>query len=178
VSSLQLKVQTVLREDAGNDGDQLVTMLTEAVDAGNGSPVAVVLRPDRFELVGLGAVRDEGLTIDMFLAGMSRADVPDAGPVEAVGVAGRFRTKVPGTRRGEAPVALAFLEWSDCRWWMWRSLIDAEGRLLDESATRFRAVDGDALPAGLGRWWSLGRRSRLNVRLELRGDDATDEPVH
>jgi hypothetical protein len=79
-----------------------------------------------------------------------------------VGVAGRFLVR----RRDEpgAPVALAFLEWPDCRWWHWRTLLDGEGRAVPDSDTIRRAIDGDPLPGGLGRWWSQSRRAGTVVR--------------
>ena len=50
------------------------------------------------------------------------------------------------------------------------------------------AEEGDALPRSMGRWWSYGRRARMNVDLKrvagresaegLADDDASSDLVH
>ncbi|MEQ1507867.1 MAG: hypothetical protein ABMB14_36905, partial [Myxococcota bacterium] len=104
--------------------------------------------------------------VPLFLAGLSRSggagDEGGLGPALAVGLAGRFVYRARGV--GPSPVGLVFLEWPDCRWWSWRVVLDGAGAPVADSESRYCAVDGDALPGGLGRWWSLGRRSGRTVR--------------
>lgn len=94
-----------------------------------------------------------------------------------------------------APVAVAFLEAPDCDWWLWQRFLgvsdgsraagasegagvpDRAGSVDDRAPSSGLGADvagpeqvlaarrGDALPAGLGRWWSLGRRTGVRVTL-------------
>jgi hypothetical protein len=70
------------------------------------------------------------------------------------------------------PVALVFLEWADDRWWHWERLLrDGEPASDEEDdLERYsRAIDGDPIPDGLGRWFVRGRRTRASLSLgELR----------
>jgi hypothetical protein len=113
-----------------------------------------------------------------------------------VGIAGRFLLRSGPRRRGQAggaragggpgvpasdgpgvPVGVVFLEWADCRWWHWRAVLGADGRPLEGGETLWRAVDGDALPTGVGRWWSLGRLSGNVVQYAAPdADDLDDRP--
>ncbi len=139
----------------------LEDLVRRALDAGGAAPVAVVVQPERAELLELRALVQAGVRVAPFLAGLTRSQPEDAGPALAVGVAGRFQV-----RRGDrhVPVALAFLEWPDCRWSLWQVLVGPDGQVVPDSDVRRRAEDGDALPLGLGRWWSLGRRTNARVR--------------
>lgn len=149
------------------EGLRLRDLLLRALSRGQAPPVAVALRARRVDLVDLRDAAATGMTLEAFLAGLTRAEVPDDGPPEAVGVLGAFRP-----RDGGVPVALAFLEWADCRWWCWRAaLAAAGGGVRDDTVTVRSAVEGDRLPDGLGRWWSLGRRTGARVALRPAGDD-------
>lgn len=168
MASLQLRVHLLkapppLEDDAL--GEHLVGLVRDAAVRGAAPPVAVVVRPERTELLELGGLAGSGLSVPMLLAGLSRSAPEGVGAPVAIGVLGRFLYRAPGAPPGPgAPVALAFLEWPDCRWWHWRVALDASGGPRDDTELRLRAVDGDALPNGLGRWWSLGRRSGAVIR--------------
>jgi hypothetical protein len=59
--------------------------------------------------------------LDLFLAGLTRAELPGGEAVEAVGLMGAF----PPRGAAGVPTALVFLEWTDCRGWRWQALVDA-----------------------------------------------------
>lgn len=162
---LRLRIR-VLERRPGDDEDEgrfLADLVRHALESGKAAPVAVVVRERRTELVGLQGLA--GVPVRSFLAGLC-ASVPDvAGPARAVGVAGRFLLRTPADREGRgAPVGLAFLEWPDCRWWLSRVLLDAGGHPVPKTEIVRRAFEGDALPSGLGRWWSESRRTGAVVR--------------
>lgn len=143
------------------EGERLRDLLLRALSRGAAPPVAVVLREHRLDLIELTPL--PGPSLHTLLAGLTRSVVPDGSAVEAVGLLGVF-----GPATGQAAVggiALAFLEWEDGRWWCWRAAALPRGGVREDTITVGRAVDGDRLPDGLGRWWSLGRRARM--RLEL-----------
>jgi hypothetical protein len=163
---LRLRVRLLARRPSDDDaeGEHLASLVRSAVERGAAAPIAVVIRAERTELIELRPVVEAGVPLPMFVAGLTRSEPEGFGLPLAVGLAGRFRAWTP---TGGAPVALAFLEWPDCRWWQWRAVVDAAGRLVPDSETRHRAVDGDGLAGGLGRWWSAGRRRGNVVRFSL-----------
>lgn len=163
---LRLRVRVLDRRPHADDEEEgrfLAELVRGALDRGGAAPVAVVVRASRTELVGLHGVADRGVTVPAFLAGLCASEPPGHARPLAVGVAGRFLVRRPDEPAG-APVGIAFLEWPDCRWWQWRTLLDGDGRAVPDSETIRRAVDGDPLPGGLGRWWSQSRRSGAVVR--------------
>lgn len=160
----QLRLRASPRGEALDDdgeGQRLVELVCRAVAAGGAPIVGVAVRVDRVDIVELPPGGE--LPLPLLLAGLTRSTADGAGPVEAVGVMG-----VAAKRAGEgtAPLAVVFLEWSDCRWWSWRAAVDASERQVRlDTAVVNRAVDGDPLPGRLGRWWSLGRRRGMSVHL-------------
>lgn len=177
--NLRLTVQTVARDVAGLEddalGESLAGMVREAVARKGAPTVATVARADRVDLIGLAPVVEGRLPVHGFLASLTRAEV-DPGVLDphAVGLMGTVRVRRPGDGVDGAPVAVVFLEWPDCRWWHWRALIEpTTGALLDHTETIRRAIDGDPLPDGLGRWWSAGRRQPGRARLAK----ASDSPM-
>lgn len=150
------------------DDEALARHLVERVRynlAKNGSApgVAVAVLPGRADLFPLAQVGENWREFSYFLASLSRAEIQGDPPVAAVGVMGRFSGTAPtGT---PLDTAMVFLEWSDCRWWHWQMALTPGGRATD-SESWFSAQDGDSLPPGLGRWWSLGRRRQFGLRLE------------
>jgi hypothetical protein len=158
-------------------GRWLVTLVQDAAAKGGAPPTAVVLRDDgTLDLLAVERDLVADTPLPLLLAGLSRSVLAGRSAV-AVGLIGRFTLE----RRGPgapvtAPVLLAFLEWSDCRWVGWRRVLDAPGARPDGDALE-RALDGDPLPDGLGRWWSLGRRTGVQVTFgAARAPDA--ELVH
>jgi hypothetical protein len=145
--------------------------------------VAVALREDRLDLISLAPVVEAKLPVQRFIAGLTRSTAEGAGDVDAVGVIGVVQARQTGET--PVPVAMAFLEWPDGRWWHWRALIGLDGtHILDDSETLNRAVDGDPLPSNFGRWWSLGRKGRFNVHLkrferpeEAEGESSAPKPL-
>ena len=164
---MKLRIQTLPRQpeiDAQREGQHLAHMVQRALQRRVPAPVAVLVRSDRTDLLDLRSVVAAKHSIHAFIAGLSRSKLdqnPDS-TVVAVGVAGRFTTRQRNAKVS-TPVALAFLEWSDCRWWQWQGLLDGNDALVPDSAIERSAEAGDPLPMGLGRWWTLGRKRRLQV---------------
>lgn len=171
MASLQLRIHSSRWEGADLDddalGEHLVGLVRDNLGAGGRAPgVALAVRRGEIDLLPLDSVREAGIPMERFLAALTRARFEDRAPVDAVGLLGSFTARAarPGARPS-APVVMAFLEWTDCRWWQWRALVDADYQLLAESETRRAAIEGDAKPRGLGGWWSLGRRARPSMDL-------------
>lgn len=167
----QLQVQSVQRDTTALADEELglalVDLVRHALTRGQPPTVVTVARPDRIEVIGLAPVLEHGVHVGGFIASLTRAELdPPAADPRAVGLMGTLQVRqspdgVP------VPQATVFLEWPDCRWWHWRALVDpTRGELIEDTATIRRATDGDPLPDGLGRWWSLGRRQPWRVRLE------------
>lgn len=161
---LRLRIRMIARRptDDEGEGEHLVSLVTDALSKGDAGAVAVVIRAERTELVELRGVIEAGVPLPMFLGGLTRSEPEGQGLPLAIGLAGRFR--MSGPNGGGSPVGLVFLEWPDCRWWQWRVVLDASGKVVPDTETRRRAVDGDSLAGGLGRWWSVGRRTGNVVR--------------
>lgn len=146
-------------------GQHLVDRVKTAIGGGAAPLVGVVVRASRIDLVELAAPAREGLTVPLTLAVLARSEDPSGAIPQAVGVLGRYELRPRPDQPARAPLAMVFLEWEDCRWWHWRALVDGRDLAGDTESLR-RAVDGDPLPSGLGRWWSLSRRRSLVARLE------------
>lgn len=169
---VQLKIRTILPREAADDdavGAQLVAAVHRAVSKGGAPSVVLTVRDERIDLFRTDEITQASLPVDVFLAGLSRAEAPGGG-LHCVGIMGTFtRRDRPGVRQ-----VMVFLEWEDCRWWLWRGLLDVDGALIEDSETLLRAVDGDTKPIQMGGWWSLGRRRRMRGRL----DTKSAEPIH
>jgi hypothetical protein len=140
-------------------GEGLVARVRHGLSTGQAPASGVVVRAAQIDLVPLAPVADARVPFGQVLAGLV-----GRGELDAIGVVGRLWWR---RRRDERPVAVAvvFLEWTDCRWWCWQQLLDAEGRPVADGERCWRAVDGDPKPVGLGGWWSLARRT--GARLDL-----------
>lgn len=161
----QLDLRVAPRPEVNDDqawGRWLVAEVRSALSRGAAPPAAVVLRPERMELILLEVAAKQGLPSDRLLAGLTRSAGPNASPPEAVAVIGVFQRHAGGA---PLPSALVFVEWPDCSWWSWSGLIGVDGRIIEYSDEERQAAAGDALPDGLGRWWSAGRREGISVRL-------------
>ncbi len=173
MQSLRVRVQTIERAPAASvaeEGEFLAGLVRRSLlPGGEGgeerqlAPVAVAVRGDRTELLDLRPLVKGRVRPSSFLAGLSRSGGTTAGWPRAVGLAGRFQLRA-GEHAAPVSVALAFLEWPDCRWWHWQVLLDADGQPLEHAEIRRAAEAGDPLPSGLGRWWSLGRRAGMRIR--------------
>jgi hypothetical protein len=164
---LRLRVAVDARPPGRDDAEHLVGLVRNATERGVATPAAVVVREAQTELVELRPALVAGITVDRFLSGLSRSQPEGRSLPLAVGLAGRFvlrRRNDPQPNDPRTSLVLVFLEWPDNAWWHWRALLDAEGAIVDATATVTRAIDGDPLPHGLGRWWSLGRRRPSIVR--------------
>ena len=177
MSSMRVRIRSLERGEPRPDSDEggrLVELVRRAVHTGQAPTTAVVLRPQRVELIGLRPVVEARQPLWRFLAALTRTETE--GSAEAVGVIGRVGLRGEG---GRVPAAIVFLEWPDCRWWWWRALLSpTDGQVLTDTETIRCAVEGDPLPRGLGRWWSLGRRQRLAVRLNRLDAPPSDAVVH
>jgi hypothetical protein len=146
---------------------QLERLLREATAARAAPPVAWCARGDRIELLPLASLREAGVPTGPFLAALTRSTVDDGSePVEAVGLMGVFSGDPSSPGSPPVPMAMAFVEWPDGRWWHWRALVDPDrSAVRNDTATVRNALDGDPLPDHLGRWWSTGRRRRFTLAL-------------
>lgn len=169
---VRLNIRTLLPREPGDDdavGAQLVAAVHRAVQKGAAPPVVLTVRDERIDLFQTQQIVKASMPVDVFLAGLSRSEAPGGG-LHCVGVMGTFTRKDrPGVKQ-----VMVFLEWEDCRWWLWRGLLDADGALLDQTETVLRAIDGDTKPMRIGGWWSLGRRRGMAGRL----DTHKSEVVH
>ena len=175
---LQIQIQSVTRE-AGEpwlDAMPMVSLVRNAITRGSAPLAAVVLRTDRVDIVDLKNIRSAGMSVQSFLAGLSRSTSDDGGKVEAIGIIGVLQTRrIQATDDRAVPMAIAFMEWEDCRWWSWRGLLDVgQKEVLSSSEVVACAEEGDPLPGRLGRWWSLGRRRKMSLHLS-RETPSSDE---
>ncbi len=141
--------------------------------------VAVVVREEHIDLVDPRPAGREGPEVARFLAGLSRS-VTSAGPARAVGIAGNLQVRVGVRRAGRVtdrgvPVSVVFLEAPDCDWWMWQRFAGSSDDEHPPAEQVLAARHGDPLPGGLGRWWSLGRRT--GVRVVFGGSEQAIPPV-
>lgn len=169
VRSLKLRDDTAIESLTDDQvGEALVGVLARAMDRGGAPPVALGLRADRVDLFDLKPLVEQKVPLPHFITALTRNDF------RAVGLMGRFR-RTTRTKKGAEPqvsMAMVFLEWEDCRWWQWHGLADDAGGLVDDTVTVRRAIDGDPMPAGLGRWWSRARMGGMRVQV------APAEKVH
>lgn len=165
----RLRIRSVPRGGVHPDahpGEMLVALLSRAVAGGAHQAVGLVLRAGTLDLVDLSAARAAGLPMPWLLAGLT-STITASGPALAVGVLG-----VLGRREGEGErrVAVAFLEWEDNRWWWYEAPLGEGGRSVEDERAHVRsAEEGDALPGGLGRWWSAARRSGMRMQFAQQG---------
>ena len=162
--TLKLRSQSMPRPAAhepSEEGQALVRLVREALGRGGAPAAAVVLREGQTELIYLAPLGEQRLSVGRFLAGLTQSRLDDGEPAQAVGLIGRFGLQQPSG----VSIVQVFMEWPDCSWWHWRALVDGEGAIREETATERCAQLGDALPQGLGRWWSAARRGRLQLAL-------------
>ncbi len=156
-------------------GVALVELVQRAVQRGGAPPAALVLRPERTELMTLQPVVGAGVPVQRFMAGLTRSTCREVSDVGAVALIGVMSTTPDGSVGPPVPLAVVFVEWPDCRWWFWRGVVDVENKTVKPgSEVVISAMDGDRMPDRLGRWWSLGRRLGLRVTMER----VTPEWVH
>lgn len=171
MTSLEVRVQTLAFEAADDDslGFHLVDVVRRALAKGGAPSAAVAAHGDRVDLVPLGPVVQAKMPVPAFVSGLTRSAVTSDEPVAVVGLIGTFRLRRRPEEAG-VPIAIVFLEWTDCRWWHWRGLLDPtdQKRILDETETVTRAVDGDPKPLRLGGWWSQARRRPIDLRWDRR----------
>lgn len=156
---------------------ELLVRLAQAVERGGPiGGVGLVVRARTVDQVDLSDAFARGLSVQAAMGSFARTTTDEGGAVEALGWFGRI--EVPGgAGRTRAPCAAVFLEWEDCRWWLWSARLGAAGVGWDlGSALERSALDGDALPAGLGRYWTWARRTRQPLR-HLSASRAQGEPL-
>lgn len=163
------------------EGERLVEWVQRAVDRGRAPPAAVILRPERTEIVAIGPAVKAGVPFPRLMGSLARSTVDDAGLPYAVGLIGVVqlrRRATPGqTAPPPVPMAVAFVEWPDNRWWYWRALVEPQGGgLRPDTESVSRAVEGDPMPGAFGRWWALARRANLRIHLTRNGPTLPDDP--
>jgi hypothetical protein len=179
MSQIALRVQSIRRPDEPLGEEAEVRGLCAIVRrgvAGDGAPlVGVAIRSTHIDLIDLDPVRDSGLPLRRFLAGLTlQRDGRGTHPV-AVGLLGVVET---GTA-DPAARALVFLEWSDGRWWHWRARVDqGEGCVVAGTEGVQQASQGDALPKGLGGWWAMGRTLQASKTRKVRPMEPGPEKIH
>lgn len=180
MSNLQIRVSSAPRArfpDEQTLQSWLTGLLHQTLQEKGALPAAaLVVRERTVDLVDLTTVAGAGRPLGVFLAGLAGSSTEDGGAAEAVGLLGRFSWR-RGRKAAPVPVALAFVEGPDGRWWHWQCLMSADGAELQKESEIERAAElGDALPDGLGRWWTMYRRR--GVRLSLSKAEPPDEIVH
>jgi hypothetical protein len=144
---------------------ELLVRLAQAVE--RGAPIGgagLVVRAQTVDQIDLGDAFARGLSVQAAMGSFARTTTDAGGGVEALGWFGRIEAPRPAGR-GRVACAAVFLEWEDCRWWLWTARL-GEGGVgwhLDTAAER-SALEGDALPPGLGRYWTWARRTRQQPR--------------
>jgi hypothetical protein len=170
---VQVRVHSVGRPAEAQDdddalGERLVALVRDAMTRGGAPPAAVVVTGERVDVVPLAPVVEAKMSPAAFLAGLTRHPI-GGGTAEAVGLIGTFRVHRAPEDPG-VPIVMVFLEWTDCRWWQWRALLETGDlrALRPDTETLLRATDGTAKPARLGGWWSLGRRHAIDLAWQKR----------
>ena len=171
MSSLHVSIRTFRRQATEQSdaelGSSLVNMLMGATEKGKPAPVAIALRGPLLELHGITQLSKQGISIPSYLAALcySKRLPEPSGEVKATGYMGAFIREREGVKEGRG---IVFLEWEDCRWWFWEGKFDPTTKLFEPDECRtLSALEGDAMPQGLGRWWSLARRRNLTLTLRL-----------
>ena len=162
---VQIRSRTMLRSRMPGDGSVeswLTVELARAAAASKLGIAGVVVRERAVELVDPRGPAERGIGLPTLLGGLTTT-VGEHGAVEAVGVWGEMNRRGRGR---EVPVVAVFLEWADCRGWMWEALTSG-GAILEPTVVERSAIAGDSLPGGIGRYWTWARRS--GVKMEVRG---------
>lgn len=176
MSAIALKVQSIRRADEPMaweaEGRGLAQVVRRGLE-GRGAPlVGVAVRDKHVDLIDLGPVREAGVSLHRFLAGLCAKGESRGAPPEAVGVLG----VLPGA--GARGHVVVFVEWSDGSWWQWIGRLHEDGRSVVEDSEQVRsAVTGHSLPEGLGGWWARGRGLR-GGRSEGEAGASDPEQVH
>jgi len=173
VTTITTRVRRLERRTAGDalqEGSTLLPLL-DGLSEDQTAWVAIVVRRQHIELVDPRPFAGPPPAVARFMAGLTRSETPDGGPAMAVGLAGNLQVRVrarSGGRRIDrsAPVTVAFLEAPDCDWWLWQRFLGATSDDGVPPEQQLAGRHGDPLPNGLGRWWSLGRRSGVRVTLQ------------
>ena len=156
MSAIALKVQSIRRADEPmsweEEGRGLSEIVRRGLEGRRAPLVGVAVRRTRVDLIDLGPVREAGVSLHRFLGGLCVQGEGHGLPPEAVGVLGLLPVD-----EGSAHV-LVFVEWPDGRWWHWSARLEEDRRSVIEASVHVRsAVEGHALPEGLGGWWARGR---------------------
>ena len=165
-----VQIQTVRRppEDAGQSPEELGRTLTALVSnahsRGRAPGSIVVVREQFFDIVPIGALRRNKVQPARFIAGLCGSTREGSGQPLAVGVMGSFSRRT--TDGFEQKLTMVFIEWPDCSWWQWRSLVDEHGKIISNTSTIECASEGLRRPRSLGGWWSAHRRNKVRVHLE------------
>ena len=182
MDTLRLTVRTQARTQfypTADDalGERLLSLLIERLRPLGGAPrrpprpALFLFSSDVVRIVDLLPLLRAGGDIHRAIAAFAGLD-----GVEALGLVGvldrRSRRRALASSGPVERVAACFIEWSDGRWWLGSSGLDAQ---LSPGEIRVdRAVDRAARPGGLGNWFSRARFQRLAVRFE----PVVEEVVH
>jgi hypothetical protein len=165
---VQLRVQSFRRGDLPAHRSLESELLARlALDVDRGGPLGgagLVVRERTVDRVDLGDAVARGLRVQAALGALARTTTDEGGAVEALGWFGRIEAP-RSVGSGRVACAAVFLEWEDCRWWLWTARLGPGGVGWDLASVQERgALEGDPLPAGLGRYWTWARRTRQPLR--------------
>lgn len=153
------------REDSAL-GEAVFGLVKQSLSRGTPRPALFVFfenQVDRFDLAPL--MRQPRVSRDRMIAAMAGQT-----GVECVALLGvlRLRRSASG-EHGRA--AVTFIEWPDNRWWTSWMPIDSSGVPSQPELEARTAVEGFPRPGGVGGWFSLARRS--GIQLHLAGQAGT-----
>lgn len=168
--ALRLSVRTGPREPRfPHDDDALGLvvwgMVADAVGRRAAPPAVFLFTEREAHLVDLRPVVKDRAQAHRRIAGFAGMEGVEA--LGLVGVLVRRKRGMPTWR-----YAVAFLEWPDGRWWLGHRRVMEDGTfspLFDVEVQR--AVDGAALPGGLGGWFRRARIEGLRATMWAEGDE-------
>ena len=157
-------------------GNHLFDLLKQGLDKGMPRPALLVLRPaevSQFDLVPL-------LQTPVHHRQRMMAAIAGQEGVECAAVVAVLQLRQRGQPKDRPPtkVAAVYVEWPNNRWWTAWQPLGPERKLVGDSAIVRHAVDGWPRPSGIGGWFALARRERLQLRLDRPGHQAGMSLVH
>lgn len=165
----------LLRFPEGPDelGPVLLGLVEEKVAEGKTpAPAVLAFSSETLRQYDVVPVLRAKAELHRFVAAVSGTD-----ELECVALLGVPRVRLGRAKEG-TPAALAFVEWSDGRWWSGMRVLK-NGELSEDLPAVVRtAEEGWPRPGGLGGWWARGRREGLRLSMAGRQQQAGQDLVH